>query len=258
MCEGRWGRVNQELFSFHTDTAGGLRPNFLCIGQPHAGTAWLRQTLSTHAQVRLPDNCGNYFSFNYHRGERWYLRRFVDARDTIRQTGEVGPMYLYSDLAPARIAAFGSVRKFVVTLRDPVSWLAARYSVIRRRSRHAADRAYFLEHHGHEFDRLHVHSFLMLYLGLFDRDCFLFLTADDIDAREEHARRRLAAFLDIDPSGFVRPKPRLPIFGRLFAHKSEPPSWLFEELRARRLLVNEQTERLAAAVGRDLSGWLIT
>jgi hypothetical protein len=254
------GRVNQEFVSFQTEAAGRLRPNFLCIGQPHAGTAWLRRTLATHPQIQLPNRCGDYFSFNYHRGERWYLAHFAGGhgRAGVRQTGEVGPMYLYSDLAPSRIAAFRSVRKFIVTFRDPMSWLAARYGVIRRRSRSAGDRACFLEHHSHEFDRLHVHSFLALYLALFDRERFLFVTADEVATREDAVKRRVAEFLDVDSGGFGRAGARTPVFGRLFARKEpRPPAWLYEELRARRLLVNEQTERLGAAIGRDLSGWLI-
>lgn len=252
------GRVNQELFSFPTEAAGRLRPNFLCIGQPHAGTKWLRRILSAHPAIRVPNRCGDYFSFNYHRGERWYLERFEGhGRAGVRRTGEVGPMYLYSDLASSRIAAFRSIRKFIVTLRDPTSWLAARYGVIRRRSRSAADRARFLEHHGHEFDRLHVYSFLMLYLALFDRDCFLFVTADEVAIREDAVKQRVAEFLNVDSRGFGG-SVRAPFFGRVFARKQpQAPAWLYEELRARRPLVNEQTERLGAAIGRDLSGWLI-
>jgi hypothetical protein len=249
--------VNQELFSFRTEAAAGLRPSFLCIGQPHAGIARLGEMLSGHAQIGLPHREGDYFCFNYHKGERWYLERFAGVHDGIRRIGEVGPMYLYSDLAPSRIAAFGSIRKFVVMLRDPVSWLAARYAVIH--SRHVVNRASFLEDHGHEFDRLCVHSFLMLYLALFDRDCFLFATTDELTANEELTTRRVAAFLEIDPNGFVRRdrRPRFPSFASFLSREPEPPAWLFEELRARRGLVNEQTERLGAAIGRDLSGWLI-
>ena len=250
--------MNRELSSFHREAGiRDLRPDFLCIGQPHAGVARLREALSTHPQIRLPHQCGDYFSFNYHRGERWYLECFANgpAPHEVRHVGEVGPMYLYSDLAPSRIAAFGSIRKFIVVLRDPVSWLAARYSAIH--SRHVANRASFLEHHGHEFDRLCVHSFLMLYLALFDRGCFLFVTADELAARQEPVNRRISEFLDVDSNGFGRyhGKQRLPALARLLSRK--PPAWLFEELRARRVLVNEQTERLGAAIGRDLSGWLI-
>jgi hypothetical protein len=256
--------VNQELFSFGTEA--GLRhrrPNFLCIGQPHAGAAWVREQLSAHPLVRLPRRCGDYFAFNYHRGERWYLARFGDgpAGEDIRHVGEVAPMYLYSDLAPSRIAAFRSIRKFIVTLRDPVSWLAARYAAIRQVSRRASDRAWFLEHHGHEFDRLCVHSFLMLYLALFDRGCFLFVTNDEAMANAGAARRRLADFLNIDADRFGEapcplPYP-FPVLARILHRKAETPAWLFEELRARRMLVNEQTERLGMAIGRDISGWLI-
>ena len=250
--------MNRELFSFQTEASGDLRPSFLCIGQPHAGTAWLRETLSAHPQIRLPNVCGDYFSFNYHRGERWYLEHFAEGPARSRRTGEVGPMYLYSDLAPSRIAAFRSIRKFVVTLRDPMSWLAARYGVIRRDSRHAGERALFLERHGHEFDRLHVHSFLMLYLALFDHDCFLFVTADEIETHAESVKRRLAQFLNVDSNGFGAARRRVPFLDRLgLVKQARPPAWLYEELRARRPLVNEQTERLGTAIGRDLSAWRI-
>jgi hypothetical protein len=255
--DGTFESVNQELFSFRTEAAAGLRPSFLCIGQPHAGAAKLGEMLSAHPQIGVPCEAGDYFSFNYHKGERWYLERFAGVRNGIRRLGEVGPMYLYSDLAPSRIAGFGSIRKFIVLLRDPASWLAARYNAIH--SRHTENRASFLEHHGHEFDRLCVHSFLMLYLALFDSDCFSFVTTDELDASEESARRRVAEFLEIDPEGFGRRdrRRRFPALARLLFRKPEPPAWLFEELRMRRCLVNEQTERLGAAIGRDLSGWLI-
>jgi hypothetical protein len=249
--------VNQELFSFRTEAAAGLRPSFLCIGQPHAGLARLGEMLSDHPEIGLPRRDGDYFCFNYHKGERWYLERFAGLRDGIRRIGETAPMYLYSDLAPSRIAAFGFIQKFVVVLRDPVSWMATRYAAIH--SRHLVTRASFLEDHGHEFDRLHVHSFLMLYLALFDRDRFLFVTTDELTSNEERVSREVAKFLDIDPAGFSRfdRRPRFAVFPRLTPRKPEPPAWLFEELRARRLLVNEQTERLGAAIGRDLSDWII-
>lgn len=249
--------VNQELFNLRTEAAAGLRPNFLCIGQPHAGIARLGEILSGHPEIGFSRRDGDYFCFNYHKGERWYLERFAGVRDGIRRVGEAAPMYLYSDLAPSRIAAFGSIRKFVVVLRDPASWLAARYAAIH--SRHVVNRTSFLEDHGHEFDRLYVHSFLMLYLALFDRDCFSFVTADTLTADAESVCGQVAKFLDIDPAGFGRRdrRPRFPEIARLLAREPDPPVWLFEELRARRHLVNEQTERLGAAIGRDLSGWMI-
>jgi len=246
--------VNQECFSLWSESALG-RPNFLCIGQPHAGEDWLSDILAGHREVRLPRDNGCYFSYNYHRGERWYLERFDGGG--ARRVGEIGPMYLYGDLAASRIAAFRSIRKLVVLLRDPRSWLAARYAHIRQSQRRARDRAYFLEHHAQEFDRLCVHSFLALYLSLFDRNAFLFLTTDAVRTEEQAAAARLADFLEIDSSGFARPRRPARLLLPRLSRPPAPPDWLFEELRARRALVNEQTERLGEAVGRDLSGWRI-
>jgi Sulfotransferase domain len=248
--------VSQECFSRWSESALG-RPNFLCIGQPHAGADWLSDTLATHRDVRLPSDCGSYFSYNYHRGERWYLERFADGGAP--RVGEIGPMYLYGDLAPSRIAAFRSIRKLVVLLRDPASWLVARYGHIRRSQRRTRERAYFLEHHGHELDRLCVHSFLALYLSLFDRDAFLFVTTDALGTEEQAVARRLADFLEIDSNGFASPRhsSRRSVLTRLLSRAPPVPDWLFDELRARRALVNEQAERLREAIDRDLSGWRI-
>jgi len=248
--------VNQECFSLRSESALG-RPNFLCIGQPHAGESRLADMLATHRDIRLPRDAGTYFTYNYYRGEKWYLERFAGGRAP--RLGEIGPMYLYGDLAPSRVAAFRSIRKLIVLLRDPASWLAARYHHIRRSSRRVANRAYFLEYHGHEFDRLCVHSFLALYLSLFDREDFLFVTTDALRTDGQVVARQLADFLEIEPDGFASPpRPsRRPGLPRLWAHAPSPPDWLFEELQARRVLVNEQTERLGEAIGRDLSGWRI-
>jgi hypothetical protein len=260
--------MNQERFRFRSDMAlGDLRPDFLCIGQPYAGAAWLRGLLSGHPQIHLPPGGKElgYFSFNFHRGEHWYLEQFGrrPGRGSVRRTGEVGSMYIYSDLAPSRIAAFGSVRRFIVLLRDPTSWLVARYQAVRKFSRFASDRALFLEHHGSEFDRLCLHSFLALYLALFDREDFLFITTDERVADEAAAKERVADFLEIDWDGFGEAGPheagaRRPFLTRLLSRApAPPPDWLFEELWVRRRIVNEQTEHLGDAIERDLSGWLI-
>jgi hypothetical protein len=257
--------MNQERFRFRSDMAvGNLKPDFLCIGQPYAGTAWLHGLLSGHPQLQLPPGGRDidYFSFNYHRGEHWYLERFARApgHGLARRVGEVGSMYIYSDLAASRIAAFRSIRRFIVMLRDPTSWLVARYRAIREFSRFAADRTLFLEHHGSEFDRLCLHSFLALYLALFDREDFLFITTDELAAGERGAKERLADFLDIDWNGFGPREAgaRKPFLARLLAREPTPlPGWLFEELWARRHIVNEQTKHLGDAIGRDLSSWLI-
>ena len=121
VCDGDF--MNQERFRFRSDMAlGDLRPDFLCIGQPYAGTAWLHGLLSGHAQLQLPRGGSelDYFCFNYHRGENWYLEQFAGSPGSIRRVGEVGSKYIYSDLAASRIAAFRSIRRFIVTLRDPM------------------------------------------------------------------------------------------------------------------------------------------
>jgi hypothetical protein len=258
--------MNQESFRFRSEMAlCGVRPDFLCIGQPYAGTAWLQDLLLRHPQLRLPQGGRelNYFCFNYHQGERWYLEQFASDSGPggVRRTGEVGSMYIYSDLAPSRIAAFRSIRKFVVMLRDPTSWFVARYQALRKTSRFASDRALFLENHGSEFDRLCLHSFLGLYLALFDREDFLFVTADELAAGESVVKERVADFLEVDGNGFGRANPqggRQSFLARILSRPPAlPPDWLFEELHGRRHIVNEQTKLLGDAIGRDLSGWLI-
>lgn len=290
--------MNQERFKFGSGVAiGETRPTFLCIGQPHSGTTWLHSLLATHPQVRLPENEKDvdFFCFNYHRGERWYLEHFSDEPGDIVQVGEVGPMYIYSDLAPARIAAFGSIRKIIVMLRDPQSWFVSRYHSINKASHYSQDRALFLKHHASEFDLLNVHGYLTRYLEHFELGDFLFVTMDELSKSEADVKSRLATFLGIDPHGFGEAVPslynqarqprfkplykaarnfrdkffrdfewitavetRIPALTQLlFQEPAPPPDWLFEELRARRDRINDQTLRLGKLIDRDLSGWLI-
>jgi hypothetical protein len=204
-------------------------------------------------------------------------------------------MYLYSDLAPSRIASFGSIRKLIVMLRDPATWMVSRYHAIAKYSPFARDRELFLKHHGNEFDLLYLHSFLTMYLAYFEREEFLFVTMDELSKSETSVKVRLAAFLDVDRAGFGNADPglfnqarqprfrpvykiarglrdryfrdfewitavetRAPTLTRvLFREPSPPPDWLFEELRTRRATINDQTERLGELIDRDLSHWKI-
>lgn len=292
--------MNQQRVTVVGRTAvGRLRPTFLCIGQPHSGTTWLHGVLSTHPQIRLPleKKDVDYFCFNHHRGDAWYLDQFGGpASGDIREIGEVGPMYLYGDLAAERIADFGSIRKLIVMLREPVSWFVSRYHAINKSSPYTADRELFLKHHGHEFDLLDVESHLVRYFAHFERDAFLFVTVDELSQDACAVKRRLAEFLEIDPDGFGTVLPgalynqarqprfrsiykaartirdrhfrdfewitavetRFPLLLKaLFREPYPPPHWLFEELLLRRARINRQIERLGHAVGRDLSGWMI-
>jgi hypothetical protein len=291
--------MNQERFNFRGGAVyGETRPSFLCIGQPHSGTTWLHGALATHPQVRLPENKKDvdFFCFNYHLGERWYLEHFAGHQGDIRQVGEVGPMYIYSELAPSRIAAFGSIDKLIVMLRDPSSWFVSRYHAINKFSRFTRDRALFLKHHAAEFDMLRVHSYLSNYFDVFDRQNFLFVTLDELCRADIGVKQKLADFLEIEFDGFGQAMPsplynqarqprfrplysaarnlrdryfrdfewitaveqRAPILTQLlFQEPAPPPDWLFEELHIRRESINEQTKRLGDAIDRDLSGWLI-
>jgi len=289
--------MNQERFAFRGSAAAAeLRPSFLCIGQPHSATTWLSGVLSLHPQVSIPQKLRavDYFSFNYHLGERWYLDQFPEAGRATRIMGDVEPLCVYCDLSAPRVANFGSIGKLIIMLRDPSSWIVSAYHSVNKASSYSRDRAQFLKFHSRVFELLRTYDYIRNYFEFFDREQFLFVTRQELVADMEAVKNRLSEFLEIDRfrndasrvlyNAARQPRFRLlykqarrlrdrhfPKFewtnavesrapflrNALFREPPPPPGWLLEELRARRDIVNAQTERLGEAIGRDLSGWRI-
>jgi hypothetical protein len=123
--------------------AGGLRyPDFFIVGHAKCGTTALYEMLRTHPQIFMPDvKEPQFFARNprqFSGGERelpplertgrreetlqQYLSLFAPARPDQR-VGEASTFYLWSRIAPGRIAQARPDARIVAILREPASFL---------------------------------------------------------------------------------------------------------------------------------------
>jgi hypothetical protein len=125
-------------------------PNFLVIGAAKAGTTSLHGYLSQHPQVYVsPVKETNFFAFEGHRvdyrgpGDAQNINRTsITAFDAYQQqfhtvrdqtaVGEVSPLYLYLEQAPARIYHYLPGVRLVVVLRNPIDRAYSSFLHLRR------------------------------------------------------------------------------------------------------------------------------
>lgn len=271
------------------------RPNFLCVGFPRSGTTWLNRALELHPQIFVPERVKevNYFNWNYFRGEAWYLNHFKPAGPVHLAVGEVSPAYIFSDVAADRISAFSSELKIIVMLRKPRDKIVSAYHLSQRASPYANSRTLFLKHHGSEFLEIRASHTINEYIKHFGRANVCILLTEEISGADGKVYDLLAKFLGVSREGFSDPlrvtkvnpnnTPRIPILyraarrlrdavfprfelerwvwrmpslGRLiYGKSSRPPKWLYEEISARKELINQEIRELEIILERDLTHW---
>ncbi len=109
-------------------------PDFLIVGAQRSGTASLFDALAAHPQVVPPARREiHYFDLRYHRGGRWYRRRFRRPAGT--RSGESSPYYLFHPRVADRVAADLPDAAIVVLVRDPIERAWSQYQLNRRTGR---------------------------------------------------------------------------------------------------------------------------
>jgi len=103
-------------------------PSFIGIGPARTGSTWLHHALGEVAGLPSEKE-SNFFSDRYHKGIRWYAKRFVHL-DTI-PIGEICPYFSSVD-AIDRIHEYLPDCKIICTLRDPVDRAYSHYKLLRR------------------------------------------------------------------------------------------------------------------------------
>ncbi|MEO6871503.1 MAG: sulfotransferase domain-containing protein [Chthoniobacterales bacterium] len=114
--------------------------DFVGIGAPKCGTTWISAQLAAHPQIGFAPNKEVYYFADtilrrlagkglhcFARGESWYHEQFPPAIGEITCRGEFCPAYLYSEEAPARIAAYRPDIKLLLCLRPPVEMIYSWY-----------------------------------------------------------------------------------------------------------------------------------
>jgi hypothetical protein len=251
-------------------------PDFFIVGHAKSGTTALYEMLRRHPQIYMPSvkepqffarnprpiaagANGNPLEQTGLRPESLeeYLSLFAAAGPDQR-VGEGSTFYLWSEVAPARIAAAQPGARIVAILREPASFMhslhlqmvqnqaeperdlrkAIGLEAVRRQGREIPSRAYWPRALMYT-DRARYVEQLSRYHAAFSPEQVLVLIYDDFKADNEATVRRVLRFLDVDD--------RVPL-GRAQANPSVTVRSLALARMARSVRTGEG--RLARAVGR--------
>jgi hypothetical protein len=209
-------------------------PDFFIVGHAKSGTTALYEALRRHPQIYMPAvKEPQFFARNWDApavaGERAfeqtgrrtetveeYLSLFSAAREDQR-VGEASTFYLWSEVAPARIAQVQPAARIIAIVREPASFLrslhmqmvqnnsesekdlrtALALEPVRRQGRKIPRTAHWPRALMYS-ERVRYVEQLRRYHELFGRDQVLVLIYDDFNADNEATVRRVLRFLDVD------------------------------------------------------------
>jgi len=183
-----------------------MRPNFLIIGAPKAGTTSLAALLGQHPEIHVPEGGKElrFFShdINYAKGYDWYESRFAAAGDASR-SGEASPCYSETHIfreTPARIAKHLPEARLIYILRHPVRRIESAW----RQGLHTRhpmptsfDRA--VREYPHLLGTSRYWTHLNAFRRHFADDQIRLLFLEDLRQDPRALLRECCEFLDVDP-----------------------------------------------------------
>ena len=195
--------------------------SFIGIGAPRCGTSWIANVLRAHPNICISEPKEvRYFNRmempvgklkgnpnpNHEMGLDWYLKRFSHAKPG-QLLGEISPVYLSDESAPAEIKAQFPNVKLIVCLRNPVDRAYSFYklhkgnSIIEEMSFESA-----LEQEDVYVQTGMYGKHMARYLEFFDREQILLLVFEELIANPERELGKIFDFLgvavpeDLDPA----------------------------------------------------------
>jgi hypothetical protein len=193
-----------------------FRPDFLGVGAAKAATTTLRDILSQHPKIYLPDSKEMHFfdmDENYGRGKDWYQSTaFPGIRDE-KICGEFSPSYMYFDHVPGRILeSYGRDVKFIFIFRQPVDRAFSHYQMHQLRGAEELDFLQAIEAEpgrlqtGNQndqrrysyIDRGYYAKQLRNFLQCFSMEQMHFLLFGEFIQAQDEAIGRILNFLDVD------------------------------------------------------------
>jgi hypothetical protein len=213
----------------------GRLPDFFIVGHAKSGTTALYEMLRRHPQIYMPDvkepmffarnpsppAAGSRESSFEQTGRRsetldQYLSLF-EAAGADQRVGEASTFYLWSAIAPARIAQMQPRARIIAILREPASFLRSLHlQAVQNRAESQRDLRTALElederREGRKIppgahwpraliytDRVRYTDQLRRYEQLFGREQMLVLIYDDFKSENEATVRRVLRFLQVD------------------------------------------------------------
>jgi len=245
-----------------------MLPNWLHIGAAKCASSWLWRVCIGHPEIYVPETPDNvnFFMVHYQRGLGWYQQTYFADYNGEPTVGEFSNSYMCYRPALERIARDLPDVRLTMTLRHPVeraflSWshlhLKKKPTGLDMRKGIGIPFEKALHHHGHGWFRLWVDpGFYARHLDtifeFFPRERVCVMLHEDLAVDEQGFLRRFFEFLEVDadfPS---------PLCGQeINPDPDDVWDYLNPDVRAELVEVyRPDVERLAEALGRDLSHWL--
>ncbi len=181
-------------------------PTFVGIGGQRTGSTWLHTLLQAHPDIYVPERRKEvgYFATRYHNGPEWYATFFQTAIQAghYGAVGEITSTYLYHPLAPERIAAFSSIKKLLVIIRNPVDRAYSNYGMAIRDYGFNGSFRKYLETNPDVIARGHYSQHLARFLHCFTRDQITLLIFEDAVQNVARTKQVLASALHVDAQRF--------------------------------------------------------
>ncbi len=188
-------------------------PNFLVIGAEKSGTTWLYHNLYQHPDIYLPLTKETHFFNvknsnleavdNFQLGWDWYASFFKDWSGE-KAIGEVTPMYLCDEKAPARIHAALPEVKIIYLLRNPIERAYSHYWMALRKNHLQGSFADMIaQKEVRVIQRGNYHQQLQKYYDLFPAENILGFEFEAFFSDKAANMRRIAEFIGVDPEPFA-------------------------------------------------------
>ncbi len=185
-----------------------MKPNFLGIGAVRGGSTWLHEVLKSHPDFYLPSKRKEvqYFTRFYDKGPKFYESFFPEhqiLKSGCKWYGEITPGYLREPQAPRRIAELGTIKKIVMTVRNPIDRAYSHYKWHIQLHNESITFMQFYSNRQGKLRSLAIENglyakFLKQYLQHFHREQFLIIPFEEIVERPSAIYSQLKDFFNLE------------------------------------------------------------
>lgn len=176
-------------------------PNVVYIGPDKAGSTWLFQLLSCHADAFVTPAKDIYFFDRYYDlGVDWYARQFEGGAGH-RVVGEISHDYLYHRDAARRLRTVLPKAILLVCLREPCERTFSAYLHLVKGGYFAGTFEAALEAHPGLVDRSCYGKYVSMYLDFFPREQLRCVVFDDLQHDAQRFARNVFQAVGLAPIG---------------------------------------------------------
>jgi hypothetical protein len=170
------------------------------------GTTWLHELLACHPDIYVPTRRKEIFFFDLHyeRGLEWYEGFFPNdvGASRYKAIGEITATYIYRTRSPKRIAGVPSIKKLILSVRNPADRAYSWYGLMVKEGQYSGPFEEFLQDRPQVLEKGFYSQYLESYYRYFGRDQILVLIYERATADIPRTKIALAELLGVAPGGF--------------------------------------------------------